>query len=240
MSSYNGRMTRGFPALCLAAFLLPLAAQRPASPAPASSAQAPAAAQFQVPRLTYSKSFRGSVPSFLQITVRQDGVARFESVEKPGDPPATFDFTASKLLVSRVFALTRALHDLAKPVLESKSKVGYMGTKMLAYDDDGHHAQQTFNFTSVPAASELTDIFERIAASGEHAARLRHAVRYDHLGVVQELDGITQDWSEHQLLAPELLRPLLEQVANDPALMEIAHRRAHDLLAEMRDATRIR
>lgn len=234
-------MTRGIPALCLAALLLPLAAQRPASPAAATSAQAPGvASRFQVPRLTYSKSFHGSVPSFLQITVRQDGVARFESVDKPGDLPVTFDFTASKPLVSRIFALVRALHDLAKPPLESKSKVGYMGTKMLAYDDDGHHTQQTYNFTSVPAASELTDIFERIAASGEHAARLRHAVRYDHLGVVQELDGITQDWSEHQLLAPELLRPLLEQVANDPALMEIAHRRAHDLLAEMRDATRIR
>lgn len=256
-ADYNGgmqvrRLVVRIAALLAALGALPLAAQKPAAPAPGTAAKpaqaaapgatpTPAASLLgEAPRVTYSKSFRGSVPSFLEVTIQQTGAAEFQCVDKPGDPPVRFEFTVAPPLLARVFALTRSLDDFASPVLESKSKVGYMGTKMLAYDDDTHHAQQTFNYTSVPAARDLADVFERIASTGDHAARLSHAVRYDHLGVVQELDGITQDWRQRQLLAPELLRPVLEQVVKDPALMDIAHRRANDLLAAMRDTPRVR
>ena len=216
--------------LPLAALALALAAL--ASTA-ASAQNPPALAPALPPRITYSKSFRGSVPSFVEITVQRDGAASFEVIQQPGQPPDKMEFHAAKALVDRIFALAAQLHDFSGPELEAKTKVGYMGTKMLAYDDATRHNQQTYNYSSHPAARDLTDIFERIAGSGEHAARLRHAVRYDRLGVVQELDGITRDWSEHQLLAPELLKPVLERVANDPDLMDIAHRRALDLLTEM-------
>jgi hypothetical protein len=136
-------------------------------------------------------------------------------------------------VAARIFLLAQQLHKFSGKRLEAKAKVSYMGSKTLAYDGGGQHGSETYNYTTVPQAAELTQIFERISETGEHAARLAHSMRYDRLGVMKELSGITHDWREHQLLELQLLRPTLEKAAADPNLMDIARKRADLLLAEM-------
>lgn len=229
-------MTRALYFAFAVAFVWPMAALPSARPraqaAAASGAPAPAGAPDAVPRLTYSKSFAGSTPAFFQITVRRDGDAEYESIEKNGQPAQSLAFTVAPAMTRRLFALAAAVDDFARP-LEAKAKVSYMGTKMLAYDDAARHQEQTFNYTTASPAAALTDLFERIGTTGEDALRLRHAARYDHLGVLQVLDGILRDARQNELGAPQLLRPTLEKVASDPQLMDVAHVRAREVLTTL-------
>jgi hypothetical protein len=190
--------------------------------------EAPAA-----PRIVFSKSFPGSQPEFYRITLGQNGRALYETRESASEPVQSFPFAASPALSARIFQLARQLNYFSGKHLEAKAKVSFMGTKTLAYEDPSHHGEQSFNYTTVPQAWELTQTFERIAETGEHAQRLAHTMRYDRLGVLKELSGITHDWHEHQLLELQLLTPTLEKAALDPNLMDIARKRADSLLAEM-------
>mgnify|MGYP001426172781 CR=1 FL=1 len=199
---------------------------------PAASLPGP----LDVPRLTFTKTFHDSQPAFVQITVTADRQAAAEVRETADQPPVNTTFIASPALTARLFALAGELHYFAKPRLESKAKVGYLGEKMLAYDDPAHHGQQVFNFTQVRAAAELTQIFERISNAADHAARLEHVLRYDRLGVIRELARLQEDWNSHQLAAPQVLFPVLTEIAADKALLHVARHRAATLLQEMQTA----
>ena len=196
----------------------------------------PVAGPLDVARLTFTKTFHDSQPAFVQITVTADGQASAEVRETADQPAVSTTFTTSPALTARVFALAGALHYFTKPRLESRAKVGYLGEKMLAYDDATHHGQQVFNFTQVRPAAELAQTFERIAAAADHAARLQRILRYDRLGVARELARLQQDWYAHQLAAPQVLFPILGAIAADKALLNVARQRAATLLQLMQTA----
>jgi len=196
----------------------------------------PVAGPLDVARLTFTKTFHDSQPAFVQITLTADGQASAEVRETAEQPAVNTTFTASPALTARLFALAAELHFFAKPRLESRAKVGYLGEKMLAYDDATHHGQQVFNFTQVRPAAELNQTFERIAAAADHAARLEHVLRYDRLGVSRELARLQQDWYGHQLAAPQVLFPILGEIAADKALLNLARHRAAALLQHMQAA----
>lgn len=188
-----------------------------------------AAAPLLSPRVTFTESFPGSQPVFFQIVIRPDGAAAYTTIERPGQPRLHLRFSSVRL-AGRVFALTHQLHEFQSPRIESRKHVGAMGAKMLAYDDAGHHFQQTFNFTTVHAAAELNRIFQGISTASEDGLRLRREIRYDPLGVIQALNQIGRDWEQNQISSGAPLIPILRHAATDPDLMHIARRRAERLL----------
>lgn len=218
-------------AVC-ALFLL-VAAPAPAARQIATSTAITAQAASSVPQVTFSKRFEGSVPLFYRVVLRENGQAEYSAQETANEPMQTIRFNASPQITERVFALARKLNYFSRK-LEAKNKVSRMGIKTVAYDDATHHQTQTYNFTTNPDASALTDIFEKISETGEHASRLRQLLRYDHLGLVKELNGITRDWDQHELLEPQMLQPTLESIAANEALLDIARKRADSLLVAMR------
>lgn len=223
----------GIPARrCLTALLglLSMAVWLPGqSPAPAAGS----GLNLDQPRVTYSRSFKGSQPSFLQIVVAQNGQAEFQSRAADNQPLQTIDFAAAPATVARIFQLTRQAKDFHRPLEDRHSKVSYMGTKMLAYDDPSHHTQQVFNFTRSAPAYALQQLFEQIADTGEHTLKLEETMRYDRLGVVKELNLIAIDWDQRQMAEPAIILPVLQKVSTDQDLMEIARKRAAALIQTM-------
>ena len=185
------------------------------------------------PVVTYSRSFKGSQPAFLQVEVARNGQAEFEVRMADGQPMQTLVFTASPRVVAQVFALTRKAKEFSRPLEDRHDKVGYTGTKMLAYDDAGQHHQQVFNFTRVKPAADLQGLFEAIGDTGTHALRLQESARYDPLGVVKELGLIAVDWNENQMAEPSIILPVLRQVSANTNLMDIARKRARILIQRM-------
>lgn len=196
----------------------------------ALAGQAPAA------RVTYTRSFKGSVPAFLQIEVNQDGAAHATLRQHDTDEPQTLKFTASPEAVKEIFASAAKLHDFTQPKLESKQKVAYTGDKMLAFDDATHHSSQAFNFTTVAPAAALEERFEQIGITANDALNLERAMRFQPLDVLGVLDQIRSDQQGGQLGEPQLLAPDLKAAASNPALMEAAHHRATALLEALAKA----
>ncbi|MGH9482251.1 MAG: hypothetical protein ACRD1L_09180 [Terriglobales bacterium] len=204
-----------------------LAAQ---APAPAQAAAADASAD--VPRVTFTRSFKGSDPAFLEIQVSQDGHARFQAKDTDTDPLSTLTFTASPAAVQEIFSRTATLGGFASP-LQSKQKVAYTGDKMLAFDDATRHNAQEFTYTTIPPAAALVELFEKISVSGTDAIRVQRAMRYDRLDLLDLMDHVQSDWSAHLMAEPQLLAPVLEQAAANPDLMDAARKRAQKLAQAM-------
>ncbi|MGH9413896.1 MAG: hypothetical protein ACRD0Y_09175 [Terriglobales bacterium] len=183
-------------------------------------------------RVTYARSFKGSVPAFFQIEVYRDGHATYEAREKEGQPLAKLTFTASTPAVQQIFADARALHEFSGPRLQSKQNVAYTGDKMLAYDDAGHHTAQQFTYTTNKPAAALVNLFEGISVTGMDAIHLQRALQYQPLDVLQIMNQIQSDWSGHQMAEPQLLAPTLKAALANSAIMHAAQKRAQRLLKE--------
>ncbi len=190
------------------------------------------------PRVTYARSFQGSVPPFFQIEVYRDGRATYAAREKAGMPLMTLSFTASPQALQEIFAGVRALHDFAGSTLQSKQNVAYTGDKMLAYDDDSHHTSQQFTYTTNQHAAALVSLFEGISVTGMDAIRLQRALQYQPLDVLQIMNQIEADWAGHQMAEPQLLAPTLQATLANPGIMDAAQKRARKLLQEFAKAKR--
>jgi hypothetical protein len=65
---------------------------------------------------------------------------------------------------------------------------------------------------------------------------LERRLRYDRLGVNEALINLKNDYDNKLLPEPERLLPVLEQIANDTRIVEIARQRARALTSKIRGA----
>ena len=92
------------------------------------------------PRLFYSKSFPGSTPAYVQVTLEKSGDAEYR--EAPDDDnPLKFQLTPAE--TSEVFGLADKLDRFKRP-LESGLKVAFMGTKLFRYENGAEKGEVKF------------------------------------------------------------------------------------------------
>jgi hypothetical protein len=183
-----------------------------------------------LPRITFSKSFPGSVPAYFAITVEGTGATSYNESEDP-DNAEKIQLEAS--VVTDMFELADRLEHFKKP-LESGLKVANMGEKTLRWEAGGDRSQTKFNYSTNEDAKLLSDRFERIAESTQTLLELRRAARHDRLGVNASVLKIQSMWNNKRLVGTAQFLPLLEQVAKDEAYIHMARERA----AQIADAIR--
>jgi hypothetical protein len=191
---------------------------------------AAAACAADVPRISFSKSFPGSVPAYFAITVERTGATSYNESEEP-DNAETIQIETS--VVTDMFELADRLEHFKKP-LESGLKVANMGEKTLRWEAGGDRSQTKFNYSTNEDAKLLTDRFERIAESTQTLLELRRAARHDRLGVNASVLKIQSMWNNKRLVGTAQFLPLLDQVAKDEAYIHMARERA----AQIADAIR--
>ena len=179
--------------------------------------------------LSFTKTFPGSMPPYVGITVEKSGNAVFRTAPDD-DQPITF-----KLSEPEAAALFEAAGrvDLSQ-ALESPAKVAKMGQKTIRYIKEGKPAEQTFNFTDNLQARELTDWFERISESEMRYIDLERAVKYDKIGVNQALLGLQSSWERKRLVAASQYLPLLDRIIKSESYLQMARHRAADLATTFR------
>ena len=182
------------------------------------------------PRISYSKSFPGSVPAYFAITVERTGATSYNESE---DPDNAEKIQLETSVVTEMFELADRLEHFKKP-LESGLKVANMGEKTLRWEAGGDRSQTKFNYSTNEDAKLLTDRFERIAESTQTLLELRRAARHDRLGVNASVLKIQTMWSNKRLVGTAQFLPLLDQVAKDEAYIHMARERA----AQIADAIR--
>jgi hypothetical protein len=172
-------------------------------------------------RIVYTKSFPGSSPAYVAITVERNGdVSYKESVD---DDPEKFQLEPSG--TNTMFDLAERLDHFKHP-LESGLKVANMGVKTFRWEDEGAASEQKFNYSLDENAKSLHDWFEAITDTERMFAELKRAARHDKLGVHDALIHIEAAWLQRRLTGADQFLPLLDQIAQNEIYLHMARQRA--------------
>jgi hypothetical protein len=183
------------------------------------------------PRIIYTKSFPGSTPAYVSISVDRSGsVAYKESVD---DDPEQFKLDEAETAL--IFDLAQKLDHFTHP-LESGMKVANMGAKTLRWENGSEVSEAKFNYSLDENAKTLHDQFERITDTERQLLLLRRAIRHDKLGIDEALTNIQGIWDRKRLMGAQQFLPLLDHVAGNEIYMHIARKRAAELAEAIRGA----
>src|ERR1700731_1325012 len=94
-------------------------------------------------RLFFSKSFPGSTPAYVAITVDQSGGGEYKEAADD-DNPLKFQLSAAN--TTEMFGLADKLDHFKRP-LESPLKVAQMGMKPFRFEEGGKSTEVKFNFS---------------------------------------------------------------------------------------------
>ena len=182
------------------------------------------------PRLTFSKTFPGSVPPYSVITISLDGSATYNESDDPDNSETLhLELTTAK----QAFELAERLDHFKRP-LESGLKIANMGQKILRWEHGSDKSESKYNYSTIEDAKTLGDIFERIGDSTRMILDLRRALKHDRLGVNDAVLRIQAAWENRKLLLTDDILPMLDQVAMNDVYIHMARERA----ARMADAIR--
>ena len=180
----------------------------------------------------YSKSFPGSNPAYVQVTIQEDGSAVY--MEDPKDEqPLTFKISSSD--VKDVFDTVARLDYFKRPI-ESGLKVANMGQKTFRYENGAEKHEQRFNYSIDEDAKLLLDYFERIAETERHFIEMERTVKFDRIGVNQALLNMAVAFEKKRIVAPEQFLPLLDRIAKNDSFVHMARERAAAIADSVRNA----
>jgi hypothetical protein len=172
-------------------------------------------------RIVYSKSFPGSSPAYVAITVERSGDVSYR--EAVDDDPEKFKLEPSG--TDMMFELAAQLDHFKRP-LESGLKVANMGVKTFRWEDGDTSSEQKFNYSLDESAKALHDWFEAITETERLFAELKRSARHDKLGVHDALIHIESAWMQKRLTGAEQFLPLLDQIAQNEMYLHMARQRA--------------
>jgi hypothetical protein len=176
-------------------------------------------------RFFYSKSFPGSVPAYVQVTLEKNGEAVYK--EAPDDDlPLTFKLTGAE--TTEVYRLVEKL-DYFKHPIESGLKVAFLGTKTFRLENGAEKREVQFNYSEDPNAGLLWDWCERMAESAEHRIALERAAKYDKLGVVKALNLLGSAVERKRVVGLEQYLPVLDRIVKNESYMHTARARAAEI-----------
>jgi len=189
------------------------------------------------PRLVFTKSFPGSEPAYVEISVEKNGNVVYKEAPDDNNP---ISIQLAQPDCDAMFALADRLDHFAHP-LESSLKVAFMGKKTFRYEGGSSDAKQShevqFNYSTDLNALALLDWFERIAESERGFIELERTVKYDKLGVQNALILIEAARDQKRLVDPQQFLPLLDRVVKNESYLHMARERAATFAAEIRALT---
>jgi hypothetical protein len=183
--------------------------------------------------ITYRRVFKGSTPEFIEINVSEDGTASSDirQLSEDADPQA---FQVGSPVRAKIFALAGELHDFDGADLDVHRRVADLGQKTFRYEKGGEVHQAQFNYTTNHSASQLQMIFEGLAQQLQDRDLLERRLRYDRLGVNDALLQFELHLSQRVLPEPAQLLPVLDRIAVDSRLVDVARERARALAERIR------
>ena len=184
------------------------------------------------PRLFFSKSFPGSTPAYVAITLEKSGACEYKEAADD-DNPLKLQLNAAD--TSEIFALAGKLDRFSRP-LESPLKVAKMGMKTFRFENGAEKSEVQFNFSEDLDARALTDWFEKISESGQHYYNLERSVKYDKLGVNRALLQLETAVDRKRIVSAELFLPLLDRISKNESYLNMARNRATTMAEWIRAA----
>ena len=219
--------------------LLPVCAnaQRP-STTPSTRTVQPAAKSTPIagdaPRVTFRRLFKSSTPELIEITVPQGSEPATYEIRQLDDDPGSNPFEISDALRNKIFSLAGQLNHFQGQDLDVHRKIANLGEKTFRWQQGAIVYETKFNYTLNAPATQLLQIFEGLARQQEHLELLTRRMKYDRLGINDALMDCDTDFSRGLLPEPQVLLPVLDQIAADSHVVDIARQRARTLAERIR------
>ena len=176
-------------------------------------------------RLFYSKSFPGSTPAYVQITVDKSGSVEYK--EAPDDEnPLKYKLRDQE--TADVFALADKMDHFKTPV-ESGLKVAFMGKKTFRWENGAEKHEVEFNYSEDPNARLMWEWFERMTESAQQRINLDRAAKYDKLGVFKAVSQLGAAIDAKRLVGLEQYLPTLDRIIKNETYMHTARVRASEI-----------
>ena len=108
--------------------------------------------------------------------------------------------------------------------------IAQTGTKTLRLLRDGTASECSYNYSEDERVNTATTVFEALALTLETGQRLAGKLRFDRLGLDDEIDSLQSALSDCRALEVGNIAPVLEQIQNDDRVMDRVRRKAALLL----------
>jgi hypothetical protein len=179
-------------------------------------------------------------PTHWTLILHPDGSAHFSSekgnapvqdVERANLPNLNLDLQLSVHFTDHVFQVARR-HHLFQEKCESGLKVAFTGWKKLSYRGAEGEGSCTFNYGKDKEIEELGGSLTAAALTILSGARLELLLQHDRLGLDAELESLAEAAADGNATQFCAIRKILDELVDDPRVMERAKKRARALLAK--------
>jgi len=184
------------------------------------------------PTVTFKLDWPGAEPESYALSIDSTGKGAYESRggSKYVGIPYSVKFTASGATCDRIFEAARDLNYFKGNFDYRKGKIAFTGTKTLSYSDPTRQSETSYNWSENKTLQRLTEYLQSITNTLEFGRSLDYLHRHDKLGLNAELKRMDEMAAGGQLAELQALGPLLENIAGDSNVMEIARQKARRLL----------
>jgi len=183
--------------------------------------------------ITFRRVFQGSSPEFIEIKVSEAGAATYDIRQMSEDSdPQKFD--VGPAVRSKIFQLAMELHNFEGADLDVHRRIAYLGEKTFRYEKGSEVHETKFNYTIDHTASQLLVVFDGLSQQQQDLVNLEQRLKYDRLGVNDALRQFEDDLGRRTLPEPERLLGVLDRVAADARVVDVARQRARALAERIR------
>ena len=183
--------------------------------------------------ITYRRIFKGSNPEFIEIKIGEDGSATYD-IRQLTDDPDPQPFRVNDAVRARIFELAGNLHDFENLDLDVHRKIADLGQKTFRYEKGGEAHETHYNYTLDRTAMQLALVFEGLFQQQRDLITLEQKLKYDRLGVNDALHQFEQDLGQHTIPEPDRLLPVLDRIAADSRVVEVARQLSRALAERIR------
>jgi hypothetical protein len=129
------------------------------------------------------------------------------------------------------------LHNFAGLDLDVHRRIADLGEKTFRYEKSGEVHEVHYNYTLNRSAAQLALIFEGLFQQQRDLMMLEQKLKYDRLGVNDALHQFEDDLGQHTLPEPERLLPVLDRIAADSRVIEVARKLSRALAERIRTSS---
>jgi hypothetical protein len=186
------------------------------------------------PVITFTLDFPGSSPERYVFEIPSKGKASYDS-RGPLDPESEarddfhLDFDITDATRTRIFELAGKTHNFSGDLDSHRKNLASTGSKTLTYSDGTKQTSATYNYSQQAPVQDLTRLFQDMSSTLEFARRLDFFHRYQKLALDAELKRMEQMAKGNGLVELQAAEPILRQIADDPAVINVVRARARSL-----------
>lgn len=199
------------------------------------TAQATTPGKPGIPVVQFTCDWRAQNPPLYSIAIDSAGRATYHSQPTAdpnggsAPPPYSVEWTAGNETRAKIFEAIEKL-DYLQGNFETHARVAQTGIKTITYKDLSHNTSITYNYSDNPSLQNLTRMFLSIQSTAEAGRQLAHDLRYDKLAIDADLKSLQEQQRSGNAIEFGSVEPILQRIANDPAMMRMSQQRARAML----------